>query len=101
MCMTSKAYTVTMLGLMPDKSRDSYDRMFGMLYDYCDEQELDTQWIGSVFMTDFEVAMRSSILLFYPSVKLLACFFHFCQRMVFYMKAAGLQTLNEKNFKHL
>ena len=61
--MTSKAYTVTMLGLMPDKSRDSYDRMFGMLYDYCDEQELDTQWIGSVFMTDFEVAMRSSIFL--------------------------------------
>ena len=63
----------------------------------CEEQELDTQWIGSTFMTDFEVAMRSSILMFVPSVKLLACFFHFCKRMVFYMKAAGLQTLNEKD----
>ena len=97
MCLTAKAYTITMLCLMPDKSRDSYDRMFGMLHDYCEENELDTQWINSVFMTDFEVAMRSSILLFFPSVQLLACFFHFCQRMVFYMKAAGLQSLNERD----
>ena len=74
MCLTSKAYTVTMLGLMPDKTRESYDRMFGMLHDYCEEQELDTQWIGSTFMTDFEVAMRSSILMIFPSVQLLAFF---------------------------
>ena len=99
MCLTSGAYTITMLGLMPDKSRESYDRLFGMLHDYCEESELDTQWMGSTFMTDFEVAMRSSILMFFPNVQLLACFFHFCQRMVFYMKAAGLQTLNEKDSK--
>ena len=71
--------------------------MFSLLYDYCSEHELDTQWIGSTFMTDFEVAMRSSIFMFFPAVNLMACFFHFCQRMVFYMKAAGLQTLNEKD----
>jgi hypothetical protein len=44
-----------MFALMPDKTRASYDRMFGMLHDYCEEHELDTQWIGSMFMTDFEV----------------------------------------------
>ena len=97
MCLTSKSYTITMMCLMPDKTRDSYDRMFSLLYDYCSEHELDTQWIGSTFMTDFEVAMRSSIVMFFPAVNLMACFFHFCQRMVFYMKAAGLQTLNEKD----
>ena len=71
--------------------------MFGLLHDYCEELELDTRWIGSTFMIDFEIAMRSSILMFFPAVKLLACFFHFWQRMAFYMKAAGLQNLNEKD----
>ena len=75
MCLTSGAYTLTMLALLPDKSRESYDRLFSMLHDYCEEQELDTQWIGSVFMTDFEVAMRGSLLLFFPGMKLLACFY--------------------------
>ena len=96
LCMTNKAYILSMIALMPDKSRDSYDNMFGFLVVYFEAKNLDYSWVGAVFMTDFEVAMKSSILMFFPYVKLLACYFHFSQRIVYLLKASGLQTAYEK-----
>ena len=79
MCLTAGAYTVAMIGLLPDKSRITYDRMFSMLHKYLEDHSLDLDWRDAFFMTDFESAQRESIRLFFPHVRLLGCFFHFSQ----------------------
>ena len=39
--MKNKAYTLSMIALMPDKSRDSYDSMLGVLVGYFEAENLD------------------------------------------------------------
>ena len=68
-----------MVGVLPDKTRETYDRLFSMLHDYLETENLNTAWRESVFMTDFELAMRESIKYIFPFVTLMGCFFHYTQ----------------------
>lgn len=83
MCLTgglaTKAYTVCMIALLPDKTRDSYERLFSLVHDYFESEGFDLDWSGMYFMTDFELAVRESIRLFFPNVILFGCFFLFSQ----------------------
>ena len=72
-------YVPCMFGLLPDKSGETYDRFFGMLFTYLDKNNLPNDFQNQFFMCDFEIAIRSSVMLYWPMVRLLGCFFHFSQ----------------------
>ena len=50
-------------------------------------------------MCDFELLIQSSILLYYPSLKTLGCYFHFSQLVWRRVQKKGFQTIYEKNDK--
>ena len=72
-------YVPCMFGLLPDKSGETYDRFFGMLHRYLEKNNLPNNFQEQSFMCDFEIAIRSSVMLYWPMVRVLGCFFHFSQ----------------------
>ena len=72
-------YLPCMIGLLPDKTQDTYGRFFGLVRSYLDKNDLPNDFSGHFFMTDFEVNIRTNFNLFWPMARLLGCYFHFSQ----------------------
>ena len=79
MALFGGVYLTCMIGLLPDKQQETYERFFAMVSAYLDTNDLPNNFEGHFFMTDFERNIRSSFNLFWPSVRLLGCYFHFSQ----------------------
>ena len=99
MALYGGVYVPCLFGLLPDKSEDSYLRFFGMLWAYNDKNNLPNNFENEFFMCDFEQLIRSSILLYYPSLNVLGCYFHFSQLVWRRVQKKGFQTIYEKNDK--
>ena len=72
-------YLTCLIGLLPDKSNDTYGRFFAMVWSYLDRNNLPNGFAGHFFMTDFERNIRDNFNLFWSSAKILGCYFHFSQ----------------------
>ena len=68
-----------MIGLLPDKTADTYGRFFAMVWSYLDQNGLPNDFTGHFFMTDFERNIRDHFMMFWPNARLLGCYFHFSQ----------------------
>ena len=79
LCMIGGVYVTTMFAVMPKKDDHSYGVLFGLLWKYFSDNDLNTDWTGHYVMMDFETTMRQSLLLFFPSAVLLGCYFHWSQ----------------------
>ena len=79
MALFGGVYVTCMIGLLPDKTKDTYERFFAMVSAYLETNDLPNNFEGHFFMTDFEKNIRSSFQLFWPSVRTLGCYFHFSQ----------------------
>ena len=79
MALFGGVYLPCLIGLLPDKTNDTYGRFFAMLYSYLEQNGLPNDFSGHFFMTDFERNIRDNFHLFWPNVKLLGCYFHFSQ----------------------
>ena len=99
MALYGGVYVPCLFGLLPDKSEDSYTRFFGMLWAYNDQNGLPNDFRNEFFMCDFEHLIRSSILLYYPYLKVLGCYFHFSQLVWRRVKSNGFQVVYDKNDK--
>ena len=99
MALYGGVYVPCMFGLLPDKSEDSYTRFFGMLWAYNDKNDLPNNFQNEFFMCDFEQAIRSSFLLYWPYVRVLGCYFHFSQRVLKRVQKNGFQVIYEKDDK--
>ena len=97
MALYGGVYVPCLFGLLPDKGEDSYLRFFGMLWAYNDQNGLPNNFENEFFMCDFELLIRSSILLYYPSLKILGCYFHYSQLIWRRVQKKGFQTIYEKN----
>jgi len=48
-------YVPCIISLLPDKKRETYDVLFGLIHDYLDRNNLPNKFEKDFFMTDFEV----------------------------------------------
>ena len=48
-------YVPCIISLLPDKKRETYDVLFGLIHDYLDRNNLPNKFETDFFMTDFEV----------------------------------------------
>ena len=79
MALYGGIYLPCLFGLLPDKSQETYDRFFAMVWSYNDKNGLPNGFQDQFFMCDFEINIRNSVLLYWPTVKPLGCYFHFSQ----------------------
>ena len=77
MALFGGVYLPCLIGLLPDKSGDTYIRFFAMVWAFLDNNDLPNSFAGQYFMTDFEAPIRDAFKLFWPSITLLVCYFHF------------------------
>ena len=69
MALFGGVYVTCMIGLLPDKTKETYERFFAMVSAYLEANDLPTNFEGHFFMTDFEKNIRNSFHLFWPSVR--------------------------------
>ena len=79
MALLGGVYVPCILGLLPDKKRETYDVFFGLLCDYLNKHDLPNEFANHFFMTDFELNIRNAFRLFWPQIQLMGCYFHFSQ----------------------
>ena len=97
MALYGGIYVPCLFGLLPDKTEDSYIRLFGMIWAYNDKNNLPNNFENQFFMCDFERAIRSSFLLYWPHTRVLGCYFHFSQCVWKKVKKNGFQNIYEKH----
>ena len=68
MALLGGVYVPCILGLLPDKKRDTYDAFFGLTYDYLNKHDLPNEFASHFFMTDFELNIRNAFRLFWPEI---------------------------------
>ena len=79
MALFGGVYLTCMIGLLPDKSQDTYGRFFAMVWSYLNMNDLPNKFEGHFFMTDFERNIRDNFNMFWPDARLLGCYFHYSQ----------------------
>ena len=99
MALFGGTYLPCMVGLLPDKSYDSYARLFSLVWAYLNSHGLPNTFQNEFFMTDFEVAICGAFKLFWPAITLLGCYFHFSQLIWKRVKKTHLQVEYEKNYE--
>ena len=78
--VTSSTFIPTVIALLPDKKRDTYDAMFGSLKENLEARGLELS--ARYMMSDFELAIRDSFISHFPDVEAKGCAFHFCQAIM-------------------
>ena len=71
MAMYGGIYIPCLFGLLPVKSAETYECFFGMIWEYNDNHYLANNFYAQFFMVDFEYAIRTSIMLYWPMVRIL------------------------------
>ena len=66
MALYGGIYVPCLFGLLPDKSEDSYLRLFAMIWAYNDKNNLPNDFSNQFFMCDFESNIRTSVLMYWP-----------------------------------
>ena len=69
MALFGGVYVTCMIGLLPDKTKETFERFFAMVSAYLEANDLPTNFEGHFFMTDFEKNIRNRFHLFWPSVR--------------------------------
>lgn len=72
--------------LLPRKTQETYEMLFGMLYNMANERNHPVLW--EKFRCDYEIAAISAARLTVPGITVTGCFFHFCSAI--YKKAMEL-----------
>ena len=99
LAMVGGVYVTCMFAVMPNKTGNSYKKVFSMIFETFTNFGLDTEWRNHYFMMDFEIAMRNGVRSIFPNIRLIGCYFHFSQQIVKRMRKAGFQTSYSKNEK--
>ena len=60
MVLLGGVYLPCIIGLLPDKRRETYDVFFGLIHAYLDAHQLPNTFADGFFMTDFEINIRSA-----------------------------------------
>ena len=60
MALFGGVYVTCMIGLLPDKTKETYERFFAMVSAYLETNDLPNNFEGHFFMTDFEKNIRNS-----------------------------------------
>ena len=60
MALLGGVYLPCIIGLLPDKRRETYDVFFGLIHAYLDAHQLPNTFADGFFMTDFEINIRSA-----------------------------------------
>ncbi|VDH92729.1 Hypothetical predicted protein [Mytilus galloprovincialis] len=81
--------------LLPNKSEQTYDRLFNLLKTACQQHHL--QLAPQIFFTDFEIAIRNSAQRAFANITLRGCFFHFTQCIWRKTQNLGLATAYKNN----
>ncbi|VDI04710.1 Hypothetical predicted protein [Mytilus galloprovincialis] len=81
--------------LLPNKSEQTYDRLFNLLKTACQQHHL--QLAPQIFFTDFEIATRNSAQRAFANITLRGCFFHFTQCIWRKTQNLGLATDYKNN----
>ena len=76
--------------LLPDKSRDTYQRTFGLLKEKAEELSLDFSPV--VVLSDFELAIIQAAELSFPTADIKGCYYHYCQCLNRKIQQIGLQV---------
>ena len=79
MALLGGVYLPCIIGLLPDKRRETYDVFFGLIHAYLDAHQLPNTFADGFFMTDFEINIRSAFAMFWPDIRMLGCYFRFSQ----------------------
>ena len=58
MALLGGVYIPCVIALLPDKTRETYDVFFGLIYDYLNKHNLPNNFSDGFFMTDFEINIR-------------------------------------------
>ena len=65
--------------LLPDKRRDTYNRLFDIVSRLCQERNL--QFSPQCIQTDFEMAAMQAVRTSFMGAQTRGCFFHYCQSL--------------------
>ena len=76
--------------LLPDKSRDTYRRTFGLLKEKAEELSLDFSPV--VVLSDFELAIIRAAELSFPTADIKGCYYRYCQCLNRKIQQIGLQV---------
>ena len=68
MALLGGVYVPCIIGLLPDKKRETYDVFFGLIHDYLDAHQLPNTFADGFFVTDFEVNIRNASSMFWPDI---------------------------------
>ena len=93
MALLGGVYVPCIIGLLPDKKRETYDVFFGLIHAYLDVHQLPNTFADGFFMTDFEVNIRNAFSMFWPDVRMLGCYFHFSQLVWRRVKSRNIQLI--------
>ena len=77
--------------LLPDKSRETYIRVFELIKEKAEEQDLNLN--PDTVLSDFELSIIQAMELTFPTTVTKGCFFHFCQCLLRKVQALGLYTV--------
>jgi len=88
--------------LLPNKSEQTYRRMFTLLKDAI-QREIDSELLPETVMLDFEVAAKNAVKAVFPLCTLRGCFFHYTQCIWRKTQACGLTVpyREEDNIRRL
>ena len=76
--------------LLPDKSRDTYQRTFGLLKEKAEELSLDFSPV--VVLSDFELAIIRAAELSFPTADIKGCYYRYCQCLNRKIQQIGFQV---------
>ena len=78
--VASDTFVPTVIALLLDKKRETYDAMFGSLKENLEARGLELS--AEYMMSDFETAIRDSFISHFPDVEAKGCAFHFAQAII-------------------
>ena len=85
-----QVYVPLVYALCSHKDEEMYDLLFGVLSSTFEEYQLEAK-LKSVTL-DFETAAAKSVRNAFPMIRIIFCFFHFCQILWRKVQQAGLQA---------
>ena len=87
--VTTGVFVPVVFALLPDKKRESYDAMFGLLREAL--ETLGKELSASFFMSDFEIAIRESFLGTFQGIEAKGCAFHYSKAVLSKVARSGFK----------
>ena len=88
--VSAKTYVPSAYILMASKHQSMYEMAFQSLKTICKGYKINVS--PTHIMSDFEAALRNALVAAFPSIKLIGCYFHYCQCLWLYATKHGMKT---------